>query len=445
MLLNRKIKSFLPKISAFIFLFSIFSSNIFLFAQGLPNAIKLYVPFVTVGDKRIPTRNDGSNSWTYDGELTDRDFIRFGWDSVAIDLSYKQFPTPGGGWIAVYSGNEVKPENLIAEHGTSPIPVSKLAPKLAAGQNRILIVFVDNTNNPVLSKSKVAFSFKYKSATPDPVLNVNEPSEGALFLPRSEKNFRFELINMALENSEDNDLPKGQIKVFLNDINTRPLTIIRNSKKLEDGKHLVEFTNKAFDSSIPVPDSKDSKFIFQLAKPDGQNIGIPVVRSVVTNFEGSLKDIGLPEIGFVEPRSDRLDMTVDPDRKFILDIKNFNILPELQVGANEDGKGYLQIFIDDNPPIKTIWPKNSFTLREIGFNEQIESKKTIKVQLVNKDFTRLSPEKFATLEIVYKPDIIKEDSQNVASQIESTNWRLLVVLAIVSVIIIGIMVLIIKG
>lgn len=416
-------------------------------SQTLPNAINLYVPFVTVDGRRAETRNNGNTNYFYDGELKDGDLIRYGWDGVAIDLSYKQFPQVGGGWIRVYLDDDSRPENAITDIGNSPLPIKTISSRLQQGRNRIMLVFVDDRNNPSLSRSKVFFTFNYRSANPDPKISVLEPSDGSLLMGEGEKRFRLELQNFVLENNQNSSSgDKGIIKVFVNNTNGKPLTIIRSSQTLQDNKELVEFTNKQFDPDVTIPDSKATKLIFQLARSNGENLPFNAERIFVTNFGNTLSDIGLPEIRFVEPRADRVDLSVDGDRKFILEIKNFEPLSQMTLGENEDRKGYLQIFVDDTP-IKTIWNKNEFTLNEIGYSAEGGGKKVVRAQLVNKDFTRLSPEVAANVDVVYKSANQEEsnDSRQEDSEVTSNNWRLVIVGVIVLIIVLGILVLVIRG
>ena len=172
---------------------------------------------------------------------------------------------------------------------------------------------------------------------------------------------------------------------------------------------------------------------------------------MITNYGNSLKDLGLPEISFGEPKADRLDLTIDGDRKFIIDVKNFEILGQLSTGNNEDKKGYLQIFVDDTP-IKTIWNKKEFTLNELEYTDKVSSKKQVRVQLVNKDFTKLIPDVSASLDIIYKPNINADPNQKLdKTQTQSgwslfnLNWSLIVGVLIAALIVGGIIALVIKG
>jgi hypothetical protein len=448
MTLKNSLKQIIKFTLSFVAISSLIYSPIRTFSQT-NNPISFGVSFVTVDGKKVETKNVGVNSWRYDGELKDSDFIRYGWQNAAIDLSYKQSPKAGGGWLRVYLNDDTKSENAIVDFGTSPLPVSAIASRLSPGQNKILFVFVNDNNDPARSNTKVNFTFNYKNNNLLlPQANLIEPTEGSLLMDNANRKFRLELTNFALEEGNSNSNNKGQLKVYLNEIKDKPLATIKTSKEVDATKQIVEFSNKDFDPEVKVPDSKNTKFIYVLNKSNGEVIGTPIEKVYNTNFGGTLKDIGIPEVTIVEPKSDRVDLGVDGDRKFILEVKNFEMLKEIGDAKIEDKKGYLQIFVD-NQPIKTIWGNTEFTLNEIGYGEVSEGKKNIKVQLVNKDFTKLSPEASANLDIIYKPKVSNNNSQdnniNNTNVVENSNWRLIIIVLIILLIIGGIVVLVTKG
>ncbi len=422
-------------------------------AQGLtnlPNKYNFYIPFVVQNGNKVATNQISGSNFGISTNLTDNDQIRYGWDTVAIDLSYKSYPQAGGGWMKVYLEDE-NPESAILETGTSPISIKSLAPKLKSGKNKIILVFVDSSNDPNKSQSKASLTFNYETAAPKATLNLLEPAENSLLMSQFDRKFRLELGNFGLTNGVSGSPDRGILKVFVNDINTKPIAIIKKSTELEANKHIVEFSSKDFDPEINIPDSKTSKIIFVLAKTDGSNLESQLSKQMITNYSNSLKDLGLPEISFGEPKSDRLDLTIDGERKFIIDIKNFEILSQLSTGNNEDKKGYLQIFIDDTP-IKTIWNKKEFTLNELEYADKISTKKQVKVQLVNKDFTKLIPDVAANLDIIYKPSLNVDPAQKLDKNQTQSNWSLfnlnwsLVIGSLIAALIIGgIIALVVKG
>lgn len=440
------ISSFLL-VSLFISLVQL-SGGIRVFSQNLPNEIGLSVPFVTKNGSKLETKNTG-NSWLFDGELGESDLIRYGWKNKNIDIACKTTPKIGCGYVKVFLNDDSKVENVIAENGGNPLPISKISPKLTPGLNRIMLVFIDETNDAGKAKTKVNFSFNYKTVRDQPQISVLEPSEGSLFMEDSLKiapvKFRIELANFSLESQNTNSPQKGMLKVYLNAIKGKPLAIIKSSREIAPGRELVEFTSKDFDPEIVIPDSKTTKLYFSLTKGDGELMDNNASREVITNYGKTLQDIGIPEVLITEPKIDRKDLQVDGDRKFLLEIKNFSILESQSEGENVQKTGYLQVFIDDLP-VKTVWGKPEFTLNEIQYGDTALGKKTVRVQLVNKDFTRLSPEASNSLDIIYKPKSVESGKvSGQAIQVENSNWRLIIVGIIVLTIIIGISILIFKG
>lgn len=423
------------------------------------NTIKLNVPFIQSGDKKIETKYGGNYEWEYGGDLVDGDLIRYGWNSVAIDLSYKAYPQAGAGWIQVYLNDDSSPDNLIAENGTSPLPISKISKKLTPGKNKIMLVYVNETNNPANSTSKTTLTFGYKSneAKTPKISNIPEPSVNTLFLDGVVRNFKIELNNFELTSVVGEDGNKGQLKLYLDKIEGKPLVVIKTSRSIDSNRQLVEFSSKDFDSSVEIPDKKDTKLIFVLTNSRGENTDITFERNVIMNLQGSLQDVGLAEVKIVEPKTDSSDLNIQGDTKFIVETRNFDILPQLTDTVNEDKKGYMQIYVND-VPVKTFWPKRDFTLDEIGFANELSGKKNIQVQLVNKDYTTLNPAVKSSITVNYlakNNDSGKTSGNEVGSRqnekVYSTsnesnsNWRVIVISLIASLIVASILILVFKG
>lgn len=423
------------------------------------NTIKLNIPFIQSGDKKIETKYGGNYEWEYGGDLVDGDLIRYGWNSVAIDLSYKAYPQAGAGWIQVYLNDDSSPDNLIAENGTSPLPISKISKKLTPGKNKIMLVYVNETNNPANSTSKTTLTFGYKSneAKTPKISNIPEPSVNTLFLDGVVRNFKIELNNFELTSVVGEDSNKGQLKLYLDKIEGKPLVVIKTSRLIDSNRQLVEFSSKDFDSSVEIPDKKDTKLIFVLTNSRGENTDITFERNVIMNLQGSLQDVGLAEVKIVEPKIDSSDLNIQGDTKFIVETRNFDILPQLTDTVNEDKKGYMQIYVND-VPVKTFWPKRDFTLDEIGFANELSGKKNIQVQLVNKDYTTLNPAVKSSITVNYlaKNNDSGKTSVNEAasrqneksystSNESNSNWRVIVISLIASLIVASILILVFKG
>lgn len=416
-------------------------------AQNVDNNIGLAVSAVTKDAKRIETTRVGANNWKFDDQLGDEDEIRYGWRTVAIDLSYKTNPTAGGGWIRIYLDDDTKPENAIVDYGNSPIKVGLIASRLKPGSNKLLFVFVNETNDPASSQVRVNFTFNYNKVIAEPRINILDPSQGAILTKTSDRRFRLELFNFTLGGDNSDQANYGQMRVYANRVEGRPLVTIKSSTEIESGKYLVEFSSRDFAPDIEIPDSRSTNLIFVLTKPNGELLSYRAERQVITNYQETLQDIGLPTIRITEPKADRVDQSIDGDRQFVLQINNFELLKNISEESVEDKKGYLQIIIDDKP-VKTLWPKNEFTLNEIGYGSDKEAKRTIKVQLVNKDFTKLSPEASSTVDVIYKPKNIQNQTlgqNNPEDKIETNNWRLIIIGLILILIIGGIVVLVTRG
>ncbi len=412
--------------------------------QSSTNAIFLEIPKVTQSENSVDAKPDGVNRWVFEGELTKDDLIRYRWNAVSLDLRYKEIATVGAGYLKVYLNDDSQPENFITDFGSSPLPISAVADRLTPGENNLLLVYIDSaTGLPAVPSTKVAFKFNYKDESVKPGLKVIEPLPGSLLADGVDQNFKIELENFQLS---DTDTPKegyGKMNVYNGDINEESLLgTIKSSSIVGDNKSLVEFSTKDIDFS-KVSDGVDKKILFVLTDLAGSIL--PYQNEVIlkANFSGSA-DVGLPIVTVVEPRKDRSNISMDGNQKIILDVANFEILDSFTEGKNEGGSGYLQIFVD-NSPIKTIWPKLDFSLNEIGYYSEVEGLKNVKVQLVNKDFTKLSPEASDSFNLVYIPEIEQDETVDAQEGVQSDRWRVIIIILILIMIVGGISILVLKG
>jgi hypothetical protein len=421
--------------------FTVLLGPLTIYAQSNVNAINLTIPKVTKNDQTELTQNAGNNAWSYDGELTLDDAIRYGWNAVSLDIGCKDTPQPGCGYLKVYLEDASSESNLITEFGFSPLPVDRLAPRLEDGENTIVFVYIDS-QNPADTSTQVSFTFDFSNTTTRPQITVVEPTQDALFGRGIDREFELELNNFTLE-ATDSGLPnRGKLNVYYSSINpSNLLGTLSTSTQVEDNTSVVSFTSEDL-SFEGIPDSLNTKLIFALTETDGNLLNINSEISVRTNYDGSL-DVGLPKVTITEPRKDRTNLNVDTNQKFIVQIDNFEILPEFQAADAEEGVGYLQILIDD-APVKTVWPKNNFSFAEIGVADMSEGRKTVKVELVNKDLSKLVPEAFDTIDVVYTPTSI-DDAEDATTQVQNNVWRIIMVIFIVVLVIGGIAVLITKG
>jgi hypothetical protein len=412
-------------------------------AQSTTNAILLSISRVTKDGKVQDTRRIDTNNWVYEGELNLDDAIRYQWNAVSLDLSCKDKPTRACGYLKIYLNNDSSENNLILDYGSSPLPVDKLAPKLAEGKNTLMFVYIDSTGKPAVPATKVLFTFNFKNTTNKPTIKVVSPAEGALLAKGINRDFVLELTNFQLESTNSNTPNRGKINIYHTEPKASNLIgTLTTSTAGADNKATVKFNSKDLEF-YKAPDSLSTVLYFVLTKTSGESLNIGTTLKVKTNYNGSI-NVGLPRVTIQEPRKDRTDLTVDGNRKFIIQVENFQILDELGKGGMEEGKGYLQIFIDD-APIKTFWPKTDFSLNEIGAGELTEGRKTIKVQLVNKDYTKLVPEAVDSVDIVFVPKLQETNNGSGETQVQSNTWRIIILILTVVLIIGGIAVLITKG
>ena len=417
------------------------SSPVFVVAQqSTTNPINLAISKVSVGGKIENTRKDGSNNFIYDNELNLDDDMRYGWAGTDLNLKYKDAPAVGGGYLKIYLNDDTNEANLITEFGSSPLPVVKLRSKLVEGANKILFVYIDSTNRFPTQPTKVSFSFKFKNFTSQPQIQVIEPSPNTVIGRGADKDISLQLINFELENADSRLPNRGKLNVYVNQVlDQNRLGIFSVSQNVQD-KIYVRFNTRDLETTR-IPDGTATQLIFVLTQTNGTISNIQNSLQVRSNYNGSL-DVGLPHVTITEPRKDRTNLTIDGNQKFILKVDNFTVLTEATKDTNEDMKGYIQIYVD-NKPLKTLWPKTDFTLNEIGLSDTVEGRKTVKVQLVNKNYTKLSPEATDSIDIIFAPKFNDNNSQT--PQVENQSWRIVLVIITVVLVVGGISVLITKG
>ena len=438
-------------VTIFVVFLSIFSSsNLGVFAQTTTNSIDLKISKVTAGGKSFDNKLTSKNNWTFDEALLgDSDSIRYSWVNSILDTKNRQVPILAGGFLKIYLTDDSKEENLLLEYGVSPLPLNLFSARLSPGNNKLLFVYINHTNKPEGANTKVAFNFKYNPSTNKPKITVTEPTDNAVFRKDLVKNFNIQLDNFALGENANGNPAIGKLKVYANTIRDENLLgTFKTSKEIGPSAQVVEFNSDNLDKVKfqNLSDSKETKLIFVLAKTSGENLEILSEKKITTNFKESLK-IESPKVTILEPRKDRTNLNVNGDTTFLLKVENFEILKERQSGGNEENKGYLQVFVN-NQPIKTIWSKaESFTLNEIGYKDDKEGKREVLVRLVNKDFVKFVPEVSDTLSIIYEPPIKNANTLKTENndQPENSTLRIVVVSLILILFIGGIGILITKG
>jgi hypothetical protein len=409
--------------------------------QSTSNPINLKITKVTKDGKDDLTKQTATNVWTYDSELGVNDSIKYAWSGVDLNLKYMTNPAKSGGYLKIYQNDDSTENNLILPYGSSPLPISKLNGKLTDGDNKLLFDYIDS-NGKV--SAKVLFDFKYQSSSTDPTIQVLQPQPNSVLANGIDQSFVLQLTNFTLESTSSGKPNRGRLNVYYNQTDAAHLIQTLNfSKDLGNNQAEVDFNTKDTDlTKFKIPDSTSTKLIFVLTTSTGELLPYSTQYTVQTNYNNSL-DVGFPRVTIVEPRKDRTNLQVDGNQKFILQIDNFTILPDRQEGPNVPNTGYLQIFVDGIPR-KTIFPDTQFSLNEIGITDLAEGKRTVMVQLVNKDFTKTTPEASDSVDIIYT-NSSSDTTTDQVPQVQNNNWRVVIVILTVVLVIGGIAVLITKG
>ena len=407
--------------------------------QSTSNPINLGISKVSKNGSDEFTRNVGVNDWIYDGELSLNDSIKYGWSGIDLNTRYINSPSQFGGYLKIYLNDDTTEDNLILNYGTSPLPVSKLASKIEVGQNQLLFVYIDNDGD---AAAKVRFKFNFTSLVTDPSIEIQSPAPMSPLGIDINQEFNLKLSNFSLESLDTSTSNKGKINLYFNEVNPDNLiTTFDRSRSLSDSESELSFNTEDLNlENLEIPDSQNTKFIFVLTKSNGDLLPFRSEINVQTNYENTI-DFQFPSIEIIEPSKESSDLQVDGDRKFILDVQNFNILSEKTIGSSSLTEGYLQIFVDGQP-YRTVFPNTEFSLNELNINNLEDGKKTIKVQLLTKDYTSFNPEVSDTIDVIYT----KAESQvQNTPQASTNNWRPIIVIFTVILVIGGIAILITKG
>ena len=447
-MIQKKFTHFVIRFCIVVIGFVISLNSVALFAQGIKptNGIGLEVSRVTKDGQARETTEDTSNNWSFADTLNLDDLIRYRWSSVALNVKYKDNPDSSGGYLKVYSGDDSKPENLVLDYGSSPLALTSISGKIKDGPNKLVFVYIDKTGLPAVPATKVTFAFNFKKISTKPKITIVSPTPDALFTKGVSKDITIGLQNFALENTDSNNSNKGKLNLYYNEvIPANFLSSFSSSKQIDDTKSEVTFSSKSIDLE-KIPDSLTTKLIFVLTKTNGDLLDTREEVQVKTNYQNKL-DVGIPRVTILEPKNDRTDLSVSGSEIFLIGIENFELLKERTSGINDGKSGYLQIFIDD-APYKILWPEKSFSLSQIGYVDQLEGRKTVKVQLVNRDFSKLDIDASDSRNIIFTPEKT-QNSDDTATQkdsgVKNSNWRVIIIIFTVALIVGGIAILITKG
>jgi hypothetical protein len=413
-----------------------------------PTNINLAITKVLKDGRDQVTEKVATNKFVFNDSLNDSDSIKYSWDNTRILTNFKDKPALCCGFINVYLEDETKEDNFLFTTGSDdyPIKVSKLASKLKSGKNTVILVFFNHTNKATSNKSSLTFD--YVSTTNPalkPVITVIKPGAGAVFSKEVTQPIVLDIENFTLsKDTETKSENIGKLNIYANDT-TNLLETIDTGSTPVSGKMRVEFKPETITKFEKLPDSKNTKLIFQLVSPAKTE---PVVEStfeVITNFNKST-DLGLPSVKITDPSKESTVASVTEDKVFLIDYQNFTTLEKepIQSNVNPSSKeGFIQIFVN-NVPIVTKWPKKDFTLKEIGYFSQDSGEREVKVQLVNVNYEKLSPDASDKVKIQYVNNTATVTKKQ-DTEIQSSNWKIIIIVLTVILIVGGILISITKS
>jgi hypothetical protein len=421
------------------------------FAQvedAAPSNINLAITKVVKDGRDQVTEKVSINKFALNDSLNDSDSIKYSWDNTRILSNFKDKPALCCGYINVYIDDETLESNFLFTTGSDdyPIKVSKLSNKLKPGKNTIILVFFDHTNKATSNKSSLTFDYVSKSNPAlKPVITVVKPGVGAVFSKEVTQNIVLDIENFTLsKDSENKSENVGKLNIYAKDTDNLLESIDTGSASV-GGKLRVDFKPETISKFEKLPDSKNTKLIFQLVTPSKAE---PVAEStfeVITNFNKST-DLGLPMIKITDPAKESVVTSVTEDKVFLLDYQNFTVLEKEPVQSNTNPsskEGFIQIFVN-NVPIVTKWPKKDFTLKEIGYVSQDSGEREVKVQLVNVNYEKLSPDASDKVKVQYVNNTAsvtkKQDTET-----QSSNWKIIIIVLTVILIVGGILISITKS
>jgi hypothetical protein len=455
---QNQIKNFLKiQIKTIIQLFSIclvFSTiiipNISVFAQvegTAPANINLAITKVVKDGKDVLTEKTSAGKFSFSDTLGKDDAIKYSWDGTRINSTFKENPALCCGYINVYLDDETIESNYLFTTGSDdyPIKISKFSDKLKSGKNTLILVFFNHTNKPTTNTSSITFEYLSSSPAGKPSITVVKPGSGAVFSKDVTQNIVLDIENFTLtkdtENKSDNF---GKLNIYGNDIGNL-LETIDSGFSTGQNKIRVDFKPETIAKFDKLPDSKNTKLIFQLVTPSKDEPVAETAFEVITNYNKST-NLGLPSVTITEPSKESTIVNVNEDKVFLIDYQNFTILDKdpIQTTANPSNKeGFVQIFVN-NTPIVTKWPKKEFTLKEIGYVSQDNGEKEVKVQLVNANYEKLTPDTSDKVKVQYtssaNTNVKKQESET-----QFANWKIVIIVLTVILIVGGILISITKS
>ena len=395
--------------------------------------------------KDYPTNQLSPRSWSFKDVLNNGDSIKYQWDNTKLGIYFEKNPALCCGFLRVYKEDESKEENFLVTTGSDdyPLKLSKFADKLKPGKNNLIFVFFDHTNKPTNNKASIAID--YATESPKPKINIAKPSSGTVFAKDITSNIVLELDNFKLSTMSDIKSSNiGKVNIFGNNTDNLLGTITTGSE-VSDGKTRVEIKPETFTNFEKLPDSKNTKLIFQLVATAEKDPVAEEKLEIITNFGNSI-DVGLAKISIADPVKNTTNIQVTQDTIVKLKLENFEIISKPPLNNNtppDNKKGFLQIFVD-NKPLQTTWAKLDFNLKEIGHISAESGEKEIKVQLVNQNYEKLSPEAIDKIKVQYTAPQLNS-IQTATTNPQTSNWKIIIITLTVILIVGGILISITKS
>ncbi len=414
-------------------------------SQLPPQNINLAISKVVKDGKDIATTQLGKKDWSFKEVLNSGDSIKYQWDNTKIGVYFERNPALCCGFLRVYKEDESKEENYLTTTGSDdyPLKLSKFADKLKPGKNTLIFVFFDHTNKPTANKSTLTIDFA--SQAPKSKINVIKPASATVFAKDISSNIVLELENFKLTTlSDSKESNTGKLNIYGNTTENL-LGSVTSGTEVAEGKIRVDIKPEAWQNFEKLPDNKSTKLIFQLVSPTEKQPLAEEKFEIITNFGGSI-DVGLAKVSILDPVKTSNNLQVNPDTIFKLKVENFEILTKAPLNnsvAPDNKKGFLQIFVD-NKPLQTTWGKTEFTLKEIGFLSTESGEKEVKIQLVNQNYEKLSPEAIDKIKIQYIAPTLT-NLQTTTQNPQTSNWKIIIIALTVILIVGGILISITKS
>lgn len=400
-----------------LFVFVVFNYSNSVFSQA--QEIRFSLPKVTLNNESRDTEIVSSKNLitevNFSSTLSLNDSLRFAWSNFDLDLKSKQNPKDKVGYIRAYL-DTTEDKNLILEFATSPLKIQELTSRIREGNNKVIFVlFLNNQNTNRL----INFSFNYKATSSEAQIKIIKPIPKTVF----NKGINQE-INLVVENffvKPNLDLANhGKIEVYINNLKDENFLTQILEANIEDNNSKIKITSDILGSKFEnIKDNLINQLIFLPVTNQGKKqLNNQIAVEITTNFQNTL-NLNNPQVEFLNLTN--TSNTLASNELIKIKISNFKILKFDTRNSVVNNEGYLQIIINDKPH-KITFDKNEFSIDELVPNYKQE-KINLKLQLVNADFTLLSPPVTTNLDLFLK----QKSKDNVSTIIDSSNWQFVII------------------